>query len=89
MNLGDNVISLIRTYVPMAVGFALSLFVSHGLNVDPSLKITLTALITSGLSAAWYTLVRLLESMWPGFGWLLGVAKTPAYGTEDKGVMHP
>lgn len=89
MNLSDNVLSLIRTYVPIGVGLVLGWLISHGLTVDPSLQVTLTALITSGASAVYYTLVRALENRWAGFGWLLGAAKAPAYNTEDKRVNTP
>lgn len=89
MNLSDTVVSYIRTYVPAGVGLVVGWLVARGLVVDPGLQTGLTALISGGAIALYYAGVRMLEAKFPQFGWLLGAAKTPAYGTEDKAVNVP
>ena len=67
--LEDTIIRLIRTWVPIAVGWAISIIpgVEGVIN-----EAALTALII----AAYYALATLLETrVWAGFGWLLGVPK--------------
>lgn len=80
MNLSSLVISLIRQYVPVAVGVVLTwIAVSLKIVIDPSTGPALIALTTAILTAAYYLLVRLLERKWPVFGILLGVPAQPAY----------
>lgn len=65
-------ISLIRTVVPLTVGFILTL----PINVDePGLTSFVTALVT----ALYYTAIRLVERRWPNVGWLLGFPSPPTY----------
>jgi cell division protein FtsB len=89
LNLNDTLVSYIRTYVPVAVGLVVGWLVARGLVVDPSLQAGLTTLISGGAIAVYYAGIRSLEARYPAFGWLLGAAKTPIYGTEDKAGSVP
>ena len=70
MNLSEDIVRYIRTYVPFAVGFVFSTFpfLADFVNVDGQ---ALTALAV----AVYYGAVRLLEQVHPAFGWLLGSPK--------------
>lgn len=72
--MSDFIASLIRTWVPIAIGF----LVSWGLlptDLSDEAVLALSALIMG----AYYLLARALERKWPVFGWLLGLPKTPTY----------
>ena len=82
MNASDFVPSLIRTYVPVGVGAALSWLALKNVHVDAATQIQVTAILTAVLTAAYYTGVRALESRWPALGTVflgLGVKKKPGY----------
>lgn len=69
--------SLIRTLVPIIVGFLLSLPIATKLGVSSD---EATQFITAVVTAAYYVIVRALEHYGnPNFGWLLGAAKAPTY----------
>ena len=65
------VTAIIRTVVPMIVGW---LVVAFG--VDPESS---EAFLTMLLGAVYYTGVRILAEFVPQAGWLLGVNKAPKY----------
>lgn len=72
--------SLVRTVTPIIVGWVVSLLVSAGIPVDDEFRGAIEGLVTAGAAAAWYAIVRLLETyVTPKFGWLLGLAKAPEY----------
>jgi len=82
-------ISLIRTWVPIAVGFVLSwLAVNAGVVVDDDSKAQLVAGLTAVLIALYYGLVHLLEQKFPKFGWLLGQATRPQYSKAKDVNPH-
>lgn len=75
--------SLMRTAVPLVAGYLLTLLAS--VNVDFSSE-SVTAVVTVVLTAAYYTLFRVLERVAPTggvaekfFGLLLGYARPPEY----------
>lgn len=73
-------LSLIRTYVPIAVGSVLSfLAVHYGLVVDASIQGQLVAGLTGVIIAAYYLLARLLERKFPQMSVLLGSSQKPIY----------
>ena len=75
----DLLISVIRTWVPIAVGTVLTYLATKGIEVDEATRVNLIAGLTGLVSALYYALARLLENLWPSFGLLLGVRKTPNY----------
>jgi hypothetical protein len=72
----DFLTSLVRTYVPIVVGYLVSLGLLPGDLSDEA-----TAAATGAIIAVYYALARLLEKKWPAFGWLLGIPKEPSYPT--------
>jgi len=77
--MSDLIISIVRTYVPIAVGAAIAWLATNGIEVDQTTQVNLVAGLTGLISAAYYGVARLLESKWPAFGYLLGSKKTPKY----------
>lgn len=72
--------SVVRTVVPLIVGFALSLWASAGVDPDPEFATALTGALTVAFGALYHVAVRLFEQyVSPRFGWLLGLAKQPTY----------
>jgi hypothetical protein len=68
--------SIIRTIVPVVVGKLLSLLANTGIEIDdPSIIATIDAAVI----AAYYSLIRYLESLNPWFGWFIGLPAPPHY----------
>jgi hypothetical protein len=85
MTVRDQLASLIRTWVPIGVGFVLALLArKFGVVLDEASSAALTAGIAALASAVFYGVVRILESRWKPVGWLLGLAVSPQY--ESKAV---
>lgn len=63
--------AFVRTLTPYAVGY---LATRLGLDSDDPL-------LALGVGYAFYVVVHVVELRWPRFGWLLGVAKAPAYSS--------
>lgn len=79
----DHAVSLIRTYVPVAVGAALAWLASAlGFVIDEGTSTALTAGFVGLATAAYYTVVRYLERRWPVFGVLLGSRRAPTYPVD-------
>lgn len=73
----DTIVSLIRTWIPIAVGFVVVQLAGWGIEADASV---LNQAIIPIVSGAYYAVARALEKVHPFFGWLLGAPKTPTYG---------
>ena len=76
--LSDQIISYIRTAVPLAVG-ALAVFLAKHLGIYTPDTSGWAATATAIVSAGYYFVVRWAESKWPGLGWLLGSPNAPKY----------
>lgn len=69
--------SLIRTFVPIVVGWLLSIPIAKQLGLSAEQA---TQLVTAVVIAAYYAAARVLERyVTPKFGWLLGKPGAPAY----------
>ena len=79
--MSDFLIAQIRTYVPMAVGAALTWLLNYGLDIT-SVEGEAVRVMTAALSAVYYFLVRWGAEKWPQLGILLGVNKAPEYVSE-------
>ena len=66
--------SIVRTLVPIGIGFAVSVLAHFGVT-DP----TTLAAIGSGSAAAYGTIVRLVEQKHPKIGIMLGAIGAPSY----------
>jgi hypothetical protein len=85
--MSDQIVALIRTWTPMAVGTALAWLAVHlGIVVDEQTSTTVAMLAVTILSAAYYAVARWLERRWPAFGRLLGRAAAPVY-PANPGVL--
>jgi len=85
MQLNNQLIGLIRTWVPIAVGGVFSWLATQGLALDGKTQAGAIVALTGLIQAVYYTLVRLLEAQWPAAGWLLGKASAPKYTSGAKG----
>ncbi|WP_213452905.1 hypothetical protein [Rhizomonospora bruguierae] len=83
--MSDHLVSLIRTWTPIAVGSALAWLASTlGVVLDDGTSTALTAGAVGLAAAAYYALARALESRWPVLGVLLGTRREPTYGQPDE-----
>ena len=74
--------SFIRTAVPVAAGLLLTQALRLHAHLDQA---TVTDAVTSGISAGYYALFRVLEKhVHPRFGWLLGLARPPQYAPSGR-----
>lgn len=78
------VTSLIRTYVPIAVGALVSLLVTRGINLDADTQAGLIVALTGILQAVYYFVARVLERKLPQFSFLLGSSAQPRYVEPKK-----
>lgn len=76
-----QVVSIIRTLVPVLVGQVLTWLASVQIvDTTGELSAALVTLFTIVFTTAYYTIARLLETyVSKRFGWLLGYAKAPEY----------
>lgn len=72
----DILVSLRRTIVPIIVGFLLARAVRLGFDIPSE---SLTGVVEAVVTGVYYTVVRLIESVWPSAGALLGARKQPRY----------
>lgn len=88
--MSDQLISLIRTYVPIGVGIILTWLASTaGIILDPSSSAAVTAGVTGLVIAVYYGIARLLEKVSPVFGVLLGATKQPVYPPAPVDTDRP
>jgi hypothetical protein len=81
--MSDQLPAFVRTLVPIVVGPLVARF---GFDVtDPD---TL-ALVIGVVSYLWWVVVHTVELKWPQFGYLLGIAKAPAYSSEPAPSPGP
>ena len=80
MTIRDAIASVLRTYVPIGVGFVLTLLArKYGVVIDDTVSTSLTTGLAALVAAIYYAAVRLLEGKFPKLGWLLGFAVPPTY----------
>lgn len=83
MIIRDAIASVIRTYVPIGVGFVLTLLArKYGVVIDDTISTSLTTGLAALVAAVYYAGVRLLEAKVPPLGWLLGFAVPPTYESK-------
>ena len=88
MTVRDQLASLVRTYVPIGVGFVLALLArKYDVVLDEGSSAALTSGIAALTSAVFYGVVRTLETRWKAVGWLLGLAVRPQY--TEPAVTKP
>ena len=78
--MSNFITSLIRTYVPIAVGAIASFLLTSGIEIDANAQLGLVTFLTAVLQGAYYLVARLLEKKFPSIGGLLlGSSKKPEY----------
>jgi hypothetical protein len=92
--LGNYLISLIRTFVPVAVGAALTWLATHfGIVLDSHTSAQVTIAAVGLVVAAYYAAARAIERRWPALGRLLtSLAITraqPTYTADENAVNRP
>jgi hypothetical protein len=91
--LSDLVQSLIRTYVPIGVGVALTFLARElGVVVDEDTSAMVIAFAASVASGAYYTVVRLVEQSYPAVGRVLlslGLVRTAPVYVEGSRAARP
>jgi len=81
----DFIISQVRTWIPIAVGYLLSYLATKGIVIDQQIQAALITLIGGLATGLYYFIARLLEvHVSPKFGWLLGYAKKPEYVVDPN-----
>lgn len=73
--------SIIRTGVPIVVGWVAAALTSVGLNLPQEAFAGLEATLTASFAFGYYLIVRLIERKNPKIGVLLGVSQQPAYSS--------
>lgn len=76
---GDALKALVRTIVPLIVGYLLGLLALAGIGLPPGSSQLLELILTTVFTAAYYALVRWLSTRWEWVGWLLGYPTNPTY----------
>jgi hypothetical protein len=85
--MGNYAISLIRTWVPVAVGALASYLLVHfGLDISAGSQAAVIPPLTGGCIAVYYAGVRWVEMKWPAAGVLLGHTAKPVY--HHPAVVH-
>lgn len=86
--------SFMRSVVPIVAGLALGLLAKAGLDLDDA---SVTVAVTSGLTAGYYALFRLIEAGAERIGWeplrmvagvFLGWARPPDYEQPASGMVR-
>lgn len=80
--MSNFIIAVIRTLIPIVVGWVVALLVSAGIHIDTDLAAGLIVSLSTLVASLYYIGVAWLERKWPWFGWLLGVARNPVYSVD-------
>lgn len=76
---GETMIALVRTVVPLIAGYLLGLAALAGLGVPAGASALLELLLTTVFTAAYYASIRWLSARWSWVGWMLGYPTNPTY----------
>ena len=82
--MSNFLIAVIRSVVPIVVGWLVALLAAASIPVEPDVAVGLTVTLSTLVASLYYIGVAWLERAWPWFGWLLGVARNPVYGDSGK-----
>lgn len=87
--MNDYVLSLVRTWVPVAVGSVLAWLASLGLDLGAEAQVGLVTFLTGLCIAVYYALARGLERRWPALGTLLlGSSSKPVYAPPTPDAVR-
>lgn len=92
-HMSDFIVSLIRTWTPVAVGVVLTwLAAKLGVVIDESTSVQATAVMVGIVTAVWYAVARAAEEQWPTLGRFLvgaGAGAKPEYRPTDAPSSRP
>lgn len=80
-------IQIIRSVVPIIVGWIVGLLASVSIEVPPETAAGLIVSVSTLAASLYYIAVAWLERTYPAFGWLLGVARNPVYAGKHEFVV--
>jgi len=83
MNLSDPIVRLIRTWVPIGLGWLIAWLFGLAPWLEDVLSINIET-ATALTVAAYYALAAWLENFNPFFGWLLGIPKARAQAPTNR-----
>jgi nicotinamide riboside transporter PnuC len=86
--MSNFIIAIIRTVVPMIVGWAVALLASINIPLPDDVVVGVTLSIATLAGSLYYIAVAWLARKWKWFGWLLGVARNPVYAPVDLANTH-
>lgn len=79
--------SYLRTGVTIAVGSVVAYLAKRAnIVINDTTSEGLTMAFSASVIGAYYFVVRFLETKFPAFGWLLGLAKLPSYPAPTNEV---
>lgn len=84
--MSNLITSIIRTYVPIAVGALASYLLTLEIDLDAEAQGGLIVALTALLQGAYYLIVRVLERRYPKAGLLLGTESTPKYVNKSTNL---
>ncbi|MGH1563022.1 hypothetical protein [Mumia sp. DW29H23] len=87
--MSDLIPSLIRTYVPLAVGWLVGLLAAVRIDVSTSGQLALASLLGGVAALGYYLAARWLTTRVPSLSWLLGTPTAPTYGGPSVSNLLP
>ncbi len=77
--MSNFIIAIVRTIIPIIVGWAVGLLAAINIPVDAEIQAGLIVSLSTLAASLYYVGVAWLERRWAWFGWLLGIARNPVY----------
>jgi hypothetical protein len=81
--MSNFITAVIRSLVPIVVGWVIGLLAAISIRVDPEIQAGLIMSVSTLAASLYYVAVAWLERKYAWFGWLLGVARKPVYNSGD------
>lgn len=82
--MSQYIVSVIRTWVPVIVGYFIGWLLSLGIDVGGEAEAALTLALGAIATSIYYALARWLETKFPSAGILLGYIRQPVYVDPNK-----
>lgn len=79
--MSNFVIALVRTVVPIVVGWLFAQLAKLGIHLPADNEVELVSALVVILAGLYYAAVAWLERRYKWFGWLLGIARNPQYSS--------
>lgn len=86
--MSNFVIAIVRTVIPILVGWLVGLLAAANIPVDAEVQAGLVVSLSTLVASLYYVGVAWLERRWKWFGWLLGIARNPVYDAVASTVAR-